>query len=103
MYSLDCPEYQHIISWNPTGLSFSITDQREFEAKVLPELFKVAKFTSFQRKVRKSVMRNPKTNHFLQLAGAADLASTVSCFTQVSHHPFPLHLCEAQSLGLRKT
>ena len=53
MYLLDeCKEYQHIISWHEDGLSFIIHDANAFELKVLPKIFKEARFSSFLRKVR---------------------------------------------------
>ena len=52
LYVLECGEYDDIITWAPNGLSFVITDTKQFEDMVLPEVFKEAKFASFQRKVR---------------------------------------------------
>ena len=51
MYALDCGSYDDIMSWTPSGLAFVIIDPVSFEKKVLPELFKEAKFASFDRKV----------------------------------------------------
>jgi hypothetical protein len=51
MYALECGSYDDIISWAPSSLAFVIMDPERFESKVLPELFKEAKFSSFDRKV----------------------------------------------------
>ena len=51
MYVLECGSYDDIMSWAPSGLAFVIMDPVSFEKKVLPELFKEAKFASFDRKV----------------------------------------------------
>ncbi len=51
MYVLECGHYSEIIAWNPEGKSFTILKTNEFEERVLPEIFKEAKFSSFQRKV----------------------------------------------------
>ncbi len=51
MYTIDCGSYGDIISWTPNGQAFLIFDPIRFEKRVLPELFKEAKFSSFDRKV----------------------------------------------------
>ena len=54
MYSLECGEYSHIIDWSTvdaSGFSFAVIDPAAFTKKVLPTLFKTAKFDSFQRKL----------------------------------------------------
>ncbi|GFH53595.1 hypothetical protein CTEN210_10071 [Chaetoceros tenuissimus] len=53
MYILECGEYSHIIMWNNKSddNSFIILDVPAFEAIVLPTLFKVSKYESFQRKL----------------------------------------------------
>lgn len=51
MYVLECGDYLDVISWSHDGLSFMILDTTDFEEKVLPDIFKEAKFTSFQRKL----------------------------------------------------
>jgi hypothetical protein len=55
MYTLECGDYNDILSWNSNGSSFKIEDRDLFEMKVLPEIFKDAKFSSFRRKVSKSM------------------------------------------------
>ncbi len=56
MYVLECGEYDDAITWDPTGLSFIIINPKAFEKRVLPEIFKEAKFASFQRKVRSNLV-----------------------------------------------
>jgi len=53
MYALECGDYNHIITWSVVdgGISFLIFDTSAFAKHVLPALFKVAKFDSFQRKL----------------------------------------------------
>jgi len=51
MYALECGDYNDILSWNVDGTSFNIHNAKLFEEKVLPEVFKEAKFASFRRKV----------------------------------------------------
>ena len=52
MYALESGCYDEIMSWSPSGLAFVIMNPQSFEKKVLPDLFKEAKFSSFDRKVR---------------------------------------------------
>ena len=52
MYALECGAYDDAITWTPDGMSFIIIDPNIFKEKVLPDIFKEAKFVSFQRKVR---------------------------------------------------
>ena len=52
MYALESGCYDDIMSWSPSGLAFVIMNPSSFEKKVLPDLFKEAKFSSFDRKVR---------------------------------------------------
>ena len=55
MYVWTCGDYDHIVHWkvNPVDGSdvFVINDIDAFTKEVLPSLFKVAKFISFQRKM----------------------------------------------------
>jgi len=51
MYVLQCGDYNDIITWTPSGLAFVILNPVAFEKIVLPQIFKEAKFSSFQRKV----------------------------------------------------
>lgn len=65
MYALECGNYQNIITWNPSGLSFTVINPKTFEGRVLPEIFKEAKFASFQRKLmRWSFIKNNKTSSY---------------------------------------
>jgi hypothetical protein len=54
MYLLEeCPEFHDIISWSYDGHSFVIYKPQLFEDKVLPVIFKEARYRSFHRKVSK--------------------------------------------------
>ena len=53
MKVLSNKELEHIITWMPTGKSFSIIDPKAFVATVLPEEFKSAKYASFTRKLHR--------------------------------------------------
>jgi len=65
MYALECGDYQNIITWNPSGLTFTVMNPKTFEGRVLPEIFKEAKFASFQRKLmRWSFIKNNKTSSY---------------------------------------
>ena len=50
-YVLESGDYRDIISWTTDGQSFEITNPTVFASKVLPEIFREAKFSSFHRKV----------------------------------------------------
>ena len=52
MYVLQCRDYEEVIDWSHNGLLFVIKNTELFEERVLPEIFKEAKFQSFDRKVR---------------------------------------------------
>ena len=51
MYVLECGDFADIISWTRSGMSFKVERPSELEARVLPAIFKDAKFSSFRRKV----------------------------------------------------
>lgn len=51
MYVLECGDFADIISWTRSGMSFKVDRPSELEARVLPAIFKDAKFSSFRRKV----------------------------------------------------
>jgi len=53
MKVLSCDEYADIITWTTSGTSFKIIDTKAFEASILPEHFKSAKFSSFTRKLHR--------------------------------------------------
>jgi len=55
MEMLDTEEedISHIVSWLPHGRGFTIHDKKRFAAEVLPRHFKVAKFTSFTRRMNR--------------------------------------------------
>lgn len=42
-----------IIAWHPNGEGFIVKDKERLESKVLPLYFKVAKFTSFNRRLKR--------------------------------------------------
>ena len=68
MYALECGDYADILSWTQDRLSFKIENPALFEEKVLPSIFKDAKFSSFQRKVSPRglfVIMGQKTTHTL--------------------------------------
>jgi len=51
MYALDCGEYVNVICWSDDGKSFKIQDRSALEQVVLPQIFRVAKYSSFLRKL----------------------------------------------------
>jgi hypothetical protein len=53
MKVLSDPNFNDIITWTPSGKSFTILDSREFTADILPDHFKSAKFSSFTRKLHR--------------------------------------------------
>lgn len=59
---LECNEYNDIVCWSPCGQLFSVQDIDQFEKKVLPEVFKQAKFSSFERKLIRWGFKKAKSN-----------------------------------------
>ena len=53
MKVLSNKEYRDIITWMPSGESFSIIKPKQFVSDVLPEFFKSAKYSSFTRKLHR--------------------------------------------------
>lgn len=53
MYAIECGDYRDIIDWSPSGLAFIIINPKKFEKTVLPDIFKDAKFNSFDRKIKR--------------------------------------------------
>ncbi|KAJ1969916.1 hypothetical protein IWQ62_000317 [Dispira parvispora] len=45
------PQYQHLISWNYSGISFVVCSISEFSKEVLPKHFKHSNFSSFVRQL----------------------------------------------------
>jgi hypothetical protein len=45
------PTLSRIVTWQPHGRCFIVTDQKEFTKKVLPEFFQQKKYASFQRQL----------------------------------------------------
>jgi len=56
------PEYDHIISWLPSGEAFSIHRRKEFESEILPKYFRQARFHSFVRKLNRWGFRRVNKN-----------------------------------------
>lgn len=52
-YVLECGEYEHVLSWLPDGRAFRVFKPDEFASKVLPGIFRQAKFSSFHRKLNR--------------------------------------------------
>jgi len=44
-------KYSTIISWDKEGRSFTVHNRKRFELEVMPEVFRTAKFASFQRQL----------------------------------------------------
>lgn len=53
MKVLSNKEFEHTVTWMPSGRSFSIVDSKAFVAEVLPDHFKSAKYASFTRKLHR--------------------------------------------------
>jgi hypothetical protein len=53
MKVLSDKNFSHIITWMPTGESFSIVKPKAFVADILPDHFKSAKYSSFTRKLHR--------------------------------------------------
>jgi hypothetical protein len=53
MKVLSDKEFEHIITWMPSGKSFSIIEPKAFVADILPDHFKSAKYASFTRKLHR--------------------------------------------------
>lgn len=53
MYTLECRKYSQIVDWAPSGLAFVVMDKACFENIVLPEIFKEARYSSFERKLKR--------------------------------------------------
>ena len=51
MYVLECGHYDDIVQWCAHGRTFIVLNPKDFEKKVLPEIFREAKYTSFGKKV----------------------------------------------------
>lgn len=88
MYVLECGYYTSIIDWAPSGLAFVVMDKDGLEKTVLPELFKEAKYSSFERKLKRwgfikaKVSRGTKTACFgnpLFQKGDYSLCSKILC------------------------
>jgi HSF-type DNA-binding len=87
MKVLSCSDYEHIICWTPSGMSFSIEKPKLFTAEILPEHFKTAKYSSFTRKLHRwGFMRHYRGIeagaffHSDFQKGRIDLVEKMSCY-----------------------
>lgn len=62
MYIIECGFYTDVICWCPSGSAFLVLDPQLFERKVLPDIFKESKYSSFERKVRRWGFVKAKNN-----------------------------------------
>jgi hypothetical protein len=53
MKVLSNQEFSHVISWTPSGKSFSVLKPKIFTTQILPGHFKSAKYSSFTRKLHR--------------------------------------------------
>jgi len=53
MKVLSNEEFEPVITWMPSGKSFSIVDSKTFVSEILPDHFKSAKYASFTRKLHR--------------------------------------------------
>ncbi|GFH55737.1 hypothetical protein CTEN210_12213 [Chaetoceros tenuissimus] len=96
MYVLTCGDYNHIVHWKTNQIDgsdiFVIDDINAFTSEVLPSLFKVAKYESFQRKLyrwgilktqrsrsEKKMRKSISYSHPLFKKGDFVLASQMTC------------------------
>lgn len=96
MYVLTCGDYDHIVHWKTNQIDgsdiFVINDINAFTSEVLPSLFKVAKYESFQRKLyrwgilktqrsrsEKKMKRSISYSHPLFKKGDFNLAAQMTC------------------------
>jgi HSF-type DNA-binding len=89
MKVLSSKEYNHIISWLPSGKSFLIHKPKAFTVEILPEHFKSAKYSSFTRKLHRwGFMRHYRGEeagaffHDDFLKGRIDLVDKMTCYKQ---------------------
>lgn len=86
MKVLSCKEYTDIITWMPSGKSFTIVNPKAFVAQILPHHFKSAKYSSFTRKLHRwGFMRHYRGEeagaffHKNFQKGRLDLVEKMSC------------------------
>lgn len=48
---LSDPDIKHIVSWENSGLSFSIHNLQSFESSILPKYFRHNRYSSFVRQL----------------------------------------------------
>lgn len=97
MYALESGCYDEIMSWSPSGLAFVIMNPQSFEKKVLPDLFKEAKFSSFDRKIKRWGFVKAKVNRGTKSCcyghpdfqrGNYSLCMKISCSQKQQNHVF---------------
>jgi hypothetical protein len=59
---ISIPEFEHIISWLPSGEAFCVHKREEFESQILPKYFGHARFDSFVRKLNRWGFRRMNKN-----------------------------------------
>lgn len=98
MKVLSSKEFEHIIAWMPSGMSFSIVDSKAFVADVLPEQFKSAKYASFTRKLHRwGFMRRYRGEesgafyHKLFQKDRLDLVEQMTCHKMEPQAPLAMH------------
>ena len=75
------PEYDHIISWLPSGEAFGIHNRKVFESEILPKYFRHSRFSNFVRKLTRWGFRRESKN-------SADVAYKISGSMIFCHEAF---------------
>jgi len=63
MQILENNQLSDIIAWHPNGEGFIVNDKERLEAEVLPSFFKEAKYTSFNRRLKRWDFRIQRRGH----------------------------------------
>ena len=83
MRVLDDHKYNHIVSWDEDGRSFTFRQNNLFESTVIASHFKRSKFTSFVRKVSYSTCNFSKRSTMYCTVGSScntnSIRSTLCC------------------------
>ena len=84
-------ENEEVIAWTPSGKAFMILQPKLFVAKILPDEFKSAKYSSFTRKLHRwgfmRHYRGPDAGAFFHKhfqKGRLDLVEKMSCYKPVA-------------------
>jgi hypothetical protein len=87
MKVLSKPEFAEIIGWTPSGKAFNIIQSKVFVAKILPDHFKNAKYSSFTRKLHRwgfmRHYRGPEAGAFFHKnfrRGRMDMVEKMTCY-----------------------